>query len=102
MRDFQNRLESLTREATDCELIAKLATDREKAASFQDVVRIILIVNEENEVVVHDRPALHTGEEVVELLVTDIAANNSLYCEFLHVRELHRLLHDLHIKQITP
>lgn len=35
MKDFQNRLESLNREAADCELIAKLATDKEKAARFQ-------------------------------------------------------------------
>lgn len=35
MKDFQNRFESLTREAAECDLIAKLATDAGKAAQFR-------------------------------------------------------------------
>lgn len=34
MRDYQDRLDSLLKEATDCELIAQLATDRLKSANF--------------------------------------------------------------------
>lgn len=34
MKDFQSRFESLTREAAECDLIAKLATDKDKAAHF--------------------------------------------------------------------